>query len=527
MEKQTKQNLPSPEVIQSLRDELLELERKEVALMTDMDNYQKKNKLFFLRDFNPPQKKLWKGWNDDKLEVFTLTGGNRLGKTVMGAAMGISTVIGYFPWLKDKDNDYLVSNFSNGSGTNGKPMSWLQDGKRPRKVRWVGQGWEQHIKGVLIPALNEWWPECEEVTKKKNSLGVEILWTHKATGSTIEIVSNEQKTATLEGWHGDLVIYDEPPKREVRVACARGLVDREGRELLTMTLLNEAWIHREIIKARNPITKKLNKNICNVTGEMADNIGFGITQKGLDSFASKCSKDDYEARVKGVPAFLSGLIYKDFDPDVHVVPRFQVPLDWPISIAIDVHLREPQAILFMATAPGGKKYLVNEIFQNGNGTWIGEQVARCVMQMNYRVSDVIIDPFSKSDYNSGETVFEKVDAVLHQYELYLEVGSKDKVSGILEVRNHLIQPNGEPSLYVFDDLFVTIEEFEGYAYDKETSKPVDKDDHMMENLYRLLLLNTKWHDITDVQQAKNNTYVDGNNINYNNQRTGVTGSGGY
>ena len=51
-------------------------------------------------------------------------------------------------------------------------------------------------------------------------------------------------------------------------------------------------------------------------------------------------------------------------------------------------------------------------------------------------------------------------------------------------------PNKEPSIWFFSDLVRTIFEFEGYLY--KDGKVQDSDDHMMENLYRLLLLDTKY-----------------------------------
>ena len=50
-------------------------------------------------------------------------------------------------------------------------------------------------------------------------------------------------------------------------------------------------------------------------------------------------------------------------------------------------------------------------------------------------------------------------------------------------------------MFFFDDLIQTIWEIEGYMYvDKgeNRGKPMDKDDHFMENLYRLCLLNTQY-----------------------------------
>ena len=52
-------------------------------------------------------------------------------------------------------------------------------------------------------------------------------------------------------------------------------------------------------------------------------------------------------------------------------------------------------------------------------------------------------------------------------------------------------------MWFFDDLVNTIREIEGYMWDKDTGKPVDKDDHMMENLYRTMLLGTKYIPLED------------------------------
>jgi len=54
-----------------------------------------------------------------------------------------------------------------------------------------------------------------------------------------------------------------------------------------------------------------------------------------------------------------------------------------------------------------------------------------------------------------------------------------------------------PSLFVFSDLRRTIMEFEGYMWDEETQKPMKKDDHMMENLYRLCLWDTQYIPLED------------------------------
>lgn len=462
---------------QRVIDELKKLEVEETELLMKMVDYKTNNLIEFFTKPNSAQEKLLKAWDDERYKVFTFTGANRIGKTTIGTILAESTLFGAFPWDK-------------------KPMIFPHD--KPRKVRYVGQDWEKQIKTVIVPELEKWWPKTRKVHKKKNNNGVDAFWTDLETGSTLEIMSNLQESELHEGWSGDLVIYDEPPRRVIRVANARGLIDRNGRELFCMTLLKEAWVDREVIKARDE-TGRPDMSVFNVHGAIEVNIGFGITKEGVEQFAKTLTEEEKDARLRGVPSYMSGLVYPRYNRRKHLVERFKVPLDWIVDIAIDIHPREKQAVLFMATAPTGMRYLVNEIWGHGDGTWVGEEIIRCVKFCTYRVGRVIVDPLSKGDSNNPNTVFEKIQGALWRNEYNLETASKDKTSGILLVREHLHGANNEPSLFIFNDLIRTIYEIEGYMYDKETQSPQDKDDHMMENLYRLTLLDTVWYEEEEVQ----------------------------
>jgi hypothetical protein len=458
-----------PEILTEKEIALKEILVKENNLLDEMARYKKNNLIEFFTRPNPMQKKLLKAWDDPTFKVFVFTGGNRIGKTTIGVILAISFSIGYWPWDVDKP--------------------FVKTHSKPFKIRYVGQDWEKQIKSVVIPELVKWWPKKEKVKKKKNNVGVEALWTHERTGSTIEIMSNLQSSELHEGWKGDLVIYDEPPRRDIRVANARGLVDREGRELFCMTLLKEAWVDREVIRAKLP-DGTIDPTVFSIKGTIYENIGYGITENGVEQFSKTLTEDEKAARLMGVPSYMSGLVYKRFSRDKHIIEAFKIPLDWPVDVSIDVHPRTEQAILFCATSPFGFKYVVDEIWCNGDGKFIGEEIIRVANRRQYRINRVIIDPLSKADGNNQSTVFEKVQKVLWAYNYCLETASKEKTSGILLVKDHLYGVNKQPSLFIFQRCVRFLFEIEGYMYDKKTQKPVDKDDHMMENLYRLLLLNT-------------------------------------
>ena len=461
------------------------LKKKKIKYLQMQRDYKQGNLMEFFNKpkdeggmpANPLQAELLEAWENTLYKVFTYSGSNRLGKTTILVIIAFSVLFG--KWLWNDKKIYFPHN-------------------KPRKCRITGQDWEKHIKAVLVPELKKWWPKKRELKVKKNNNGVEYWWEDVKTGSTLEIMSNLQDSDLHEGWYGDFSGFDEPPKRDIRVANARGLIDRQGRELFCMTLLKEAWVDREIIKAVDEKGRP-DRTVFSVNGDISVNIGYGITQEGVDQFIKTLTDDEISARIHGKPAYMTGLVYPQFSrkfrPRGNLMPRFKVPTNWIVDIGFDIHPREKQAVLFVATNEKNERYCIEEIWEHGDGDTIADEMLRRVKRYAYRVGTVVIDPLSKSTGDSQtdkESTFYKIRNKLWGRDIPLQVASKDKSSGILEVKNHLLGPNNEPSIWFFDDCIRTIYEIEGYMWDEKTGKPKDKDDHFMENLYRLLLCDTHY-----------------------------------
>ena len=421
---------------------------------------------------NPKQEQLIEAFLDITRKILGMSGGNRLGKTTILTIIGLSVMYGKYLW-------------------NNQSILHLFPHKKPRKVRYIGQGWQDHVKAVVIPEIEKWWPQNRQVERHGNGVITDTFWKDLNTGSTMELMSNNQRTKEHEGWSGDLILYDEPCRREIYIANARGLVDRQGRECFAATLLEEPWIDQEIIKKVDEFGKP-DKSVFWVEGTSYDNVGYGISHEGVEEFRAKLKEEEEQARIFGIPQYMSGLVLPQFKRNIHLKERFDIPLDWMVDIAIDIHPRERQAVLFVATDPRNDRYLCDEIWDFGDGKWVAEKIIRIVNKRNYRVNRVIIDPLAKGDSNNPETTFQKIFNTLAQYDMHLEVATKDKDAGILEIKKHLKGPNKLPSMFFFDDCVRTMFEVEGWMWDKDTNKAVDKDDHMMENLYRLCLLDTQW-----------------------------------
>jgi len=437
---------------------------------------------------NPKQEELLEGWLKPEKKVFTFTGANRIGKTTIETILIYCILFGRYLW-----NDTKID-FPH---------------RRPRKVRFVGQGWESHIKAVVIPTLKFWWPKNRPLDTKKNNQGIESNWKDLATGSTLEIMSTSQSSDVFEGWDGDLVVYDEPPPRDIRVACARGLIDRNGRELFGATLLKEAWIHREVIKARLPDGKP-DTSVFNVVGEIWDNVGFGLTKEGVDQFIKSLKPDEKQARIFGKPSYLSTLVYPRFSRDIHLKTPFKIPLDWIVDISVDFHPSKPWAIVCLATARNNFKYVCKEFELRGGPKAIGEEIVRYVREGSLRVGRVTIDPLARGDENAHEdaqTVYDILYTTLAAHGISLEVASKDKSNGISMVNDLLWTENEMPGIYFFDSCPNTIRQVEDLMYDPETLKDtaLKVDDDYTECLYRLALLDTQWFATInfDINQQRN------------------------
>jgi len=312
-------------------------------------------------------------------------------------------------------------------------------------------------------------------------------------------MSNNQESDTFEGWSGDLVVWDEPPKRANRVAAARGLVDRQGRELFVATLLKEAWIHREIIKGRTR-TGEPDMSIFNINADITANIGYGLTQEGVDQFIKTLKPEEIEARIKGKPSYLGALVLPDFDRDIHVKKRFPIPLNWVVDISIDFHPSKPWAVLFEATAPMNFHYMCDFINEKGNPKYIAEEIIRKVRKNEYFVNSITIDPLAKGDENAhveAMTVYKIMEKVFRSYNYKLETASKDKDNGISMLNDSLLSENGMPARYIFNDMAPVIEQLEDWMYDPETFKPSKENDDFCETAYRIALRNTEWRDPYD------------------------------
>ena len=225
-----------------------------------------------------------------------------------------------------------------------------------------------------------------------------------------------------------------------------------------------------------------------------------LQHKSIEQMIAEISVDERQARVHGKFAHLVGLVFKQWNKRVHVIPPFEIKdLEYVTYHSLDTHLNTPYAGLWVATNAYGRKYVVDELWKNATES----ELALMVAQKNekYRMGRQWIEPAADiSEQAVGGTSLRL--RLQQKHNLHYELGSKERTACIQRIQNALdyVEVGGViekfPELYVFSTCERLIWELDRYVYDewkgktKESrnpkDKPVDKDDHLIESLGRIL-----------------------------------------
>lgn len=272
-----------------------------------------------------------------------LSGGNRSGKTEAGTWEDVVHATGLYPdWFPAENRlpgpnrgRVVVTDYAKGGSVyEEKLFKWL-----PKELI---ESVKRTVKGAL------------EKVEVKHALG---------GTSVIEVLTHEQDPMVFEGWSGHWAHFDEPPPRECFIATLRGLIDFKGRCWLTLTPISEPWLYDEFIAEQN-------EDILFLTVDIWDNAksrGGHLPDEEIRFFESTLTEDEKEARLHGRFRHLTGLVYKEFDPAVHVIPKAKVNVqpNWPKYFVCDPHDRKPHFGIWATVDPLGQIYIIDEIKYKG------------------------------------------------------------------------------------------------------------------------------------------------------------------
>ena len=203
---------------------------------------------------------------------------------------------------------------------------------------------------------------------------------------------------------------------------------------------------------------------------------------------------------------LVGLVIKEFNNGVHIVKGDDdIPVNWIVTFEIDFHLGKPHAIVFYACSERNIHYVIDEVWENMTPEEIADFIIRKKVVNGWNINYGEIDPLSKGDdkymkNRDADAVdsFTIIEEKLDKYGIELGVASKDKRSGISNIKSWLKGVNRIPILYflilcevlmiMLMGLFMSCRRL---CYD-ENGMPEKVNDHFIECLYRYTLANVEY-----------------------------------
>jgi len=388
-------------------------------------------------------------------------GGNRSGKTECGAVECLWILRGIHPYRKNRKDVFgwavslsqqVQRDVAQAKILSYLPKSWISD------ITMLS-GRKDNPEGGVIDQI-----------KIKNVFG---------GISTLGFKSCDQGREKFQGSSLDFVWFDEEPPRDVYEECVMRVMDREGDIFGTMTpLKGKTFIYNEIY-----LNVRKNPQIWHESITWEDNPF--LSKKEAKLLESALDSAALDARKYGRFSDGAGLVYPEFDENVHVVEPFDIPCDWQENISIDPGLNNPLSAHWYAVDWDGNVYVVAEHFAAGKDIdFHAGAIKEISRKLNWktdgrgRLNALIDSAANQHTLASSKSVAE----------LFAEKGivvntnvNKDMFTGIARVKSFLKRGNGEANLYVFSNCFNMIEEFRGY-YWASGDAPVKRDDHCMDEL---------------------------------------------
>ena len=389
-------------------------------------------------------------------------GGNRSGKTECGAVEAIYMARGIHPYRENRKNVF------------GWVVSLSQQVQRD-----VAQA---KVLSYLNP---DWIEDVTMLSGKKDSLKYGIIDQIRIKNvfggvSVIGFKSCDQGREKFQGSSLDFVWFDEEPPKDIYDECRMRVLDKKGDIFGTMTPLKGlTFIHDEIYLNVNN-----NKEIWCEFMEWADNPY--LDENEVDALTKSLSSDQLESRRYGKFKASSGLVYPEFDENVHVLKTgFNVPIDWQDVISIDPGLNNPLSAHWYAVDYDGNVYVVAEWFEAGRDvSYHAEKIKQISASIGWkkdakgRINALIDSAANQRTLASQKSVTE----------LFFDFGinvnprvNKDMFVGIQRVKQYLKVNDGKTKLYIFPTCVNLIRELKSYRWgDGENPKKVD--DHALDEL---------------------------------------------
>ena len=417
-----------------------------------------------LKNYNTGEKKHHKqlAFHKCKKKNRWVFGGNRSGKTECGAVEVVYMARGIHPYRENKDNVF------------GWVVSLSQQVQRD-----VAQA-------KILSYLNKSW--IEEVTMlsgKKESLkyGVidQIVIKNVFGGrSVIGFKSCDQGREKFQGSSLDFVWFDEEPPIDIYDECRMRVIDKKGDIFGTMTPLKGlTFVHDEIY-----LNSGNSDEVWCEFMEWGDNPY--LDKDEVNELTKTLTADQLESRRYGRFKSSSGLVYPEFDENVHVLKTpFNVPREWQDVISIDPGLNNPLSAHWYAVDYDSNVYVIAEHFEAQKDiSYHAGKINEICDRLGWKKDrDGYIEALIDSAANQKTLASTRsVTELFYDFKIKANPRvNKDMFSGIQRVKQYLKVTDGKSKIYIFPSCVNLIRELKSYRWG-EGDLPKKYDDHALDEL---------------------------------------------
>lgn len=401
-------------------------------------------------------------------------GGNRSGKTYGAIAEDIWWATGTHPYIETPPP--------------------------PVRGRVVGVDFKKGVDQILVPLFKRLLVPSMLVNGSWEDSFVNNVLTF-ANGSTIEFMSYEQDTEKFAGTSRHFIHYDEEPPKNVFDECQMRIADTEGRFWVSMTPVEGiTWLYDSIyIPVTDSESTEIIEEAGNAYGQVVRNKEMEmlivevdsaenpyLSKKGMQRSIALLDDEDKLARQSGKFVEMSGLVYKSFDINKHVIEPFVPPADWDWYMSIDHGWNNPTAILWHAVSPDGTVYTFSEHYASQmtieqHATVIHMREAMWGREPDLRVGDPAMKQVTAVTGTS----------IIQEYadrEVYISVDQipRDVAIGIARIQQYLRvdTETGKPKWLITENCVNLIKEMRRLRWKKYASKKMQYENNKSEQIHK-------------------------------------------
>lgn len=472
-------------------EELNRLEPEERLRALDLLTKKRISKQFikYFEPWKPDQEVAIRAFTKDK-KIFGLLGGNRSGKTILGAFVSVAWCLGkkYFEgepaweWVKDLPipdgpvNVWVV----------GVDFGTLRD------VIW----YEKLRYGKSHPAFL---PDDSSVVRKISDGDFQIFFQN---GSVLTGKSAEAGREKFQGASVDLIWIDEECEKDVFDECYQRTVDCAGHILLTQTPLTDInsgvktpWVfdlYEEWLAGDKDVM------FCQLSTLNSPFIPEEEKKKLIEKWAGDPEEG---ARLYGKFVRRSGLVYPLWDRAKHILRPFDIPKHWSRIVSIDPAATGVTAALWIAVNEQGDYFGYREYYERERT--VSEHAKAILIRCGGDATDYwLLDPTwggqrNAENHKNGAQLYREAGIPVR----LPEVGKDFGMHISKEYINAVVTPGSRnPKFFITEGLPNFEHEITHYTYDTfakgeqkglSKEKPRKRNDHLLNAMQYAMCLRIK------------------------------------